>query len=217
MVGKRFGRLVVLEETRKNGKKYYKCRCDCGTEKEIYYRSLLTGDSNSCGCLRRELGRNRINDLTGMVFGKLTVVGRDESKPGAYWWCNCECGNTKSIKGTSLTKKKEPTRGCGCEQRKIAVGIGTKTIAKNAERQISENMMYHTNFQVIGNKNLPKNNTSGHKGVWYDKARGLWVAYIQLHKKRVFLGRYATKEQAIAVREEAEVEYFEPLLKERMG
>ena len=43
------------------------------------------------------MGRPAI-DLTGMEIGRLTVLGRDFSKPSGagksvYWLCQCECGN----------------------------------------------------------------------------------------------------------------------------
>lgn len=33
------------------------CRCECGTEKAVVARDLLTGHSQSCGCLQRDLIR----------------------------------------------------------------------------------------------------------------------------------------------------------------
>lgn len=50
LVGRRFGRLVVLAFML--GK--WLCRCDCGKEKSIAQRSLLVGATLSCGCLHRE-------------------------------------------------------------------------------------------------------------------------------------------------------------------
>jgi hypothetical protein len=35
--------------------RYIRVRCDCGTEKAIYYYMLRNGTSQSCGCLRQEL------------------------------------------------------------------------------------------------------------------------------------------------------------------
>ena len=60
---------------------------------------------------------NRIghcNDLTGMRFGKLTVVRLDERRccGKACWICKCDCGNEKSIIGSSLTQGM--TKSCGC-------------------------------------------------------------------------------------------------------
>lgn len=217
MIGTKVGRWTVLRETRKNGKKYYECRCDCGNIKEIYYRSLKTGVSQSCGCLRSEKQKENVMDLTGQRFGKLLVLARDDgNKHGGnhYWICECDCGNRKSIRGTSLVRE-NGTRSCGCDQRKVASKTGTRTVAKNSARQIEENVAFHTNFQIITSEKPPKNNTSGHKGVWWDKNRGMWQAYIQVHGKRIHLGRYGKLEDAVKARRRAEEEYFLPLIEER--
>lgn len=126
---RKVGRWTVLGEIRKNGKKYYRCRCECGTERDVYYRSIDSGESKSCGCLRRELSsENQTQDLTGQRFGKLTVLYRDGNIGSfAAWMCECDCGNRKRVRGRSLMIGM--TRSCGCIQREIAVGIGTKTIA----------------------------------------------------------------------------------------
>lgn len=215
MVGVKVGRWTVLREIRKNGKKYYECRCDCGTVKEVYYRSLESGVSQSCGCLRGDLQKERAADLTGQRFGKLFVLRCDPGKDG-YWICECDCGNRKSIRGTSLTKK-NGTRSCGCDQRKVAAETGRRTVAENAREQITRNMAYRTNFQVIESRELPENNTSGHKGVWWDAKREMWQAYIQVHRQRKFLGRYHEYEDAVKARELAEEKYFEPLIERKKG
>ena len=54
LTGSRFGRLTVIGRAARRG--YHLCRCDCGTERSIYYNSLLKGLSKSCGCLRRKHG-----------------------------------------------------------------------------------------------------------------------------------------------------------------
>jgi len=55
VLGKRFGRLIVIEkaETVKR-RAYWKCRCDCGNELILPAGSLLYGVTHSCGCLRRD-------------------------------------------------------------------------------------------------------------------------------------------------------------------
>ncbi len=212
-IGSRVGRWTLLRETRKNGKKYYECRCDCGNIKEIYYRSLETGASQSCGCLRTEQTKERAMDLTGKRFGKLLVLHRDPANEHR-WICECNCGNRKSIRGTSLSRD-GGTRSCGCDQREVAAKTGKNTILANSARQIETNVAFHTNFQVISNEKLPKNNTSGHKGVWWDAGRGMWQAYIQVHGKRVHLGRYVKLEDAVAARRRAEDEYFLPLIEKK--
>ena len=56
----------------------------------------------------------KIKDLTGMVFGRLTVVGlaNEKKRNKAMWLCRCECGNT--ITAQSILLKKSKVRSCGC-------------------------------------------------------------------------------------------------------
>ena len=55
MVGQRFGRLVVLAQTKTRHKRaYWICRCDCGNECSAMGKSLRQGKKRSCGCLQRE-------------------------------------------------------------------------------------------------------------------------------------------------------------------
>lgn len=57
----------------------------------------------------------KLIDLTGQKFGYLTVLERDFSKKGkVYWLCQCDCGNTISVRGDSL--KKGYTKTCGCSK-----------------------------------------------------------------------------------------------------
>lgn len=52
-------------------------------------------------------------DLTGRVFGRLTVVEFSYSKNRrAYWVCKCSCGKTKDVGATKLTTGR--TKSCGC-------------------------------------------------------------------------------------------------------
>lgn len=152
-------------------------------------------------------------DLTGMQFGRLNVLGKDPDKRG-YYICECDCGQKKSIKGTSLTKEKMPTRSCGCIQREIASGVGGRTIAQNSSRQVSLNVELNTNLQIIRTDLPRKDNKSGAKGIWWNEKRQKWEAYINVHGKRRNLGRFPSKEEAIKARKAAEEAIFAPLLEE---
>ena len=59
LVGKRFGRLVVLSETaeRQAESIIWLCRCDCGVTKKINGACLRKCVTRSCGCLARETGK----------------------------------------------------------------------------------------------------------------------------------------------------------------
>lgn len=59
-------------------------------------------------------------DITGMKFGRLTVLERNGVIDNhAAWLCRCDCGNEKTIKGSYLTKGK--TKSCGCLHNELLV------------------------------------------------------------------------------------------------
>lgn len=73
LVGKRFGRLMVLERAENRGKRTrWQCKCDCGNTCIVCSQDLLNGDTCSCGCLQRELLSKRKT-----THGLSRVSGRD--------------------------------------------------------------------------------------------------------------------------------------------
>lgn len=56
IAGQTFGYLTVIECTEKKDRNNYiwKCRCKCGNEVELPAVRLLSGNTNSCGCIRQE-------------------------------------------------------------------------------------------------------------------------------------------------------------------
>lgn len=69
MKGRQFGRWTVIERVENYrapcdedgfcAAARWLCRCECGTEKVVLARNLISGRSKSCGCLRRELLKRR--------------------------------------------------------------------------------------------------------------------------------------------------------------
>ena len=59
-------------------------------------------------------------DLTGKIFGKLTVIERaGVTKNGnPTWVCKCECGNETVVSGDSL--RSGHTKSCGCLSRSLS-------------------------------------------------------------------------------------------------
>ncbi|WBF81889.1 hypothetical protein [Staphylococcus virus vB_SurM-PSU6] len=55
-IGLKYGRLTVISWDGKRGIHHYvKCKCDCGNTKSIRLYRLKTGETKSCGCIRKEL------------------------------------------------------------------------------------------------------------------------------------------------------------------
>lgn len=71
LIGKKFGKLTVVERApnNKQGKAMWKCVCDCGKEKKkpVTGHELKVGIVRSCGCIKSESlkGINKKHGMTG--------------------------------------------------------------------------------------------------------------------------------------------------------
>lgn len=69
--GDKYGRLTIIEETqKKNGKRYFLCRCECGNEKTVRLDSLAHGITISCGCYNREIS-SVVNTKHGLYQSRI--------------------------------------------------------------------------------------------------------------------------------------------------
>jgi hypothetical protein len=68
----------------------------------------------------------KFEDLTGQVFGRLTVMQRgDTAKNGDIrWWCQCSCGNPDLILVRTYNLKSEHTQSCGCIRNEKSKQLG---------------------------------------------------------------------------------------------
>ena len=111
LIGKVFGKLTVIEKTNKKDNTciVWKCRCECGSIKEVNTARLNNGNTRSCGCLQ-----NGFNNIKGKKFGKLTVI--EQTKERRYgnivWKCKCDCGKESLVIAPSLLSGS--TTSCGC-------------------------------------------------------------------------------------------------------
>jgi hypothetical protein len=124
LTGNRFGRLLVLGEGgRKHRAHLWRCQCDCGNIKEVRGCNLTKGLTQSCGCLCIERVKqaairrwDKKEDLTGRVYGFLTVLKRDDSTSrGESWVCRCKCGEITKPSRASLVSGK--SKSCGCRRK----------------------------------------------------------------------------------------------------
>lgn len=65
-MGYRFGRLEVIKQAGKNkwGQSLWLCKCDCGNEIIVIGSSLKSGNTESCGCLQKEIA-SKVNTKHG--------------------------------------------------------------------------------------------------------------------------------------------------------
>lgn len=241
MIGERYGSLVVIEKVKIQGKPktYWKCQCDCGNTCVVEDSHLKNGHTKSCGCRRRIRLQEKRLDLTGQRYGRLVVLGpafgEAENNGSAsrktgnletvnhaeslsqmdrgtdvsrsthpdrmsdYWLCQCDCGKQCVCRKENL--RSGVTRSCGClqeEQRKV-----------NMKKAI--HFTEGTCVERIACRRTFSNNTSGHRGV-YRRENNRWRASIGFQGKSYNLGSFATYEEAVQARLDAEKRFYDPFL-----
>ena len=197
LIGNQYGLLTVVDtaEPDAKGNRRWLCRCECGNTVVVLEGKLVRLHTRSCGCLKSP-------DLTGRVFGKLTVLGRSEKRNprGArttpMWECRCECGNI-TYKATDTLTNPDESMCKDCQ------GIYAAEIARR-----SAGFVGGTQISRITNMKPTSANSTGVRGVQFDKRSGRYRARLKFQGKLLNFGSYRTLEEAAAARKAAEEEYF---------
>lgn len=200
ITGQRFGNLTAirrLDEKRGKDSSYlWLCRCDCGNEIKVSVRCLIAGNNTSCGCMKSERLRAMAKNIAGQTFGKLTAISPTEKRVNnsVVWRCKCACGREAEVSYNSLVTGN--TKSCGC--------------IKEHHPAPTKYMHYidGTCVEMLENKKLRSDNTSGYTGVQLCKDSGKWLATLTFKGKRYNLGRYKKKEDAVKARQTAEGKIF---------
>ena len=149
----------------------------------------------NCGCRKSP-------DLTGQVFGKLTVLGRSQ-KRGArgkrttpMWECRCECGAI-THKATDTLKNPDQSMCKACADQRHA----------KAARDCA-GFVDGTQLTKIRDMKPTAANTSGCRGVYYDRRTNRYRARLTFQGRILSFGSYARFEDAVKARQRAEEEIF---------
>lgn len=166
-VGRIVGVWEAVEITRPstlNTERRVKCKClNCGATKEVLWKTFVSTPRHNCL-------PPIPHDLTGMKFGHLTVLGRDESRPKGhgqktYWICQCDCPDKTitSVMRTSLVN--ERTTSCNSvyhrtqhKGERISI-IGKTYLDLKVDKALDErapngDIMYSCTCRVCGKTNV---------------------------------------------------------------
>jgi hypothetical protein len=100
MIGKKFGRLTPVEVIgSKRIHLIYKCLCECGNDVEVLGNSLRSGNTKSCGCIRKP-------NLVGMENDHGIVISKIKNQ---MWEISCKhCGETHIQNQREIRKNSHP-------------------------------------------------------------------------------------------------------------
>lgn len=190
--GNVYGRLTVLKDdgTRtKNSKVLWLCSCVCGNTTHVRSYHLKNGSVVSCGCLNTEKKHKRFKDLSNTETDNFKIIDRAYSKnQRVYWNCICKhCGNHVELQSNQI----ERYSGCGCKQ----------------NRSTKERMAEIRDPESLKTTRPTAKSTTGVRGVYFNKRKGSYQAFINVNKRTRYLGSSKDFKKAVALRKEAEIEY----------
>ena len=225
IAGKQFGYLTAIEPTGEKYRKDYiwRCRCKCGNEVELPATRLLTGNTLSCGCLRKErfmeahkfiAGTSLRMSLEEQVHSTRSVSGYTGVLPyRGKWQAQIMYKGQRIFLGCySKLEDAVKARARGKELVQMdAMGLLDiyEELHKNDPAFPEPSKVRAENKQPKSAQPAPSilpairsNNTSGHPGVL--RKRNKWEAKITYQKRTYRLGVYEDMEDALAARLEAE-------------
>lgn len=215
IIGNKYGMLTVLAraEDYKYGNNRIKtrwlCKCNYGNEVIVGKNALVSGDTISCGCIKKINGYEKFlkennNYDTSGEYG----IGYDSSGnkfyfdldkfnviKDFYWFVNSK-GYVQNSNGKLLHNFLFPDY-------LIVDHINHKKFDNR-----SSNLRNVTGSQNMMNRSKGTNNTSGYVGVVWHKKDHRWQAQIVVNQKNIYLGQYQDINDAIRARKKAEEKYF---------
>ena len=213
-------RWTVIKFAGKNkwGEYSWLCECSCKekTRSIVTGRNLRSGISKSCGCINKErlyAESKKYNeyDLSGEYgVGYCSNNGmpfyfdlEDYDKIKNHCWYDANVGNRYHSATAWDSETKQYIR-----MHWLLAGKNYDHANRNSMDNRKENLRPATPLENARNKSKLRRNKSGIIGVSWDKSRNKWVASIFDKGKRIDLGRFEKKDDAIRKRLQAEAEYY---------
>jgi len=217
---------VIKYAYTKNKRAYWECMCSCGNPNIFITmgKTLKNGGTKSCGCLKRETAlkiKPQISINNYIIENDYIIIevinNKNKSKCISiidyinyelvknYLWWKIGSGYLVSLDNQDniIFLHKLILYGDNYNTNLEGDHIdGNKLNNKNDNlRKVTHQLNKYNNKQYI-------NNTSGTTGVWFNKRNNKWCAEINYQKKKKYLGEFINKDDAIFIREIAELKLF---------
>jgi hypothetical protein len=216
LTGQTFDRLNVLQYHGKDkwGCSTWLCQCNCDnkTIKIVNSNNLRKGKSKSCGCLNRQMTslankKYNIYDLSGEYGVGYTIDGKefyfdleDYDKIKYHCW---HINNGYVITNIN-TVKQSMHRFILDYDGELQIDHFNRIRHDNQK----ENLRIATNQENSFNKDKYSTNSTGYKGVYWNKSLNKWCAQITLNYKNILLGYFENIKDALDTRLKASEKYF---------
>lgn len=218
LTGQKFGKLTVLKRTKNKGKNImWECECDCGNpiHSIVSSTNLKTGNVKSCGCIGREktIERNKCPKKNNYTFYNEYIEG--ETKEGEKFIIDKE--DFEKIKNyqwhSHYVNRKKNYVSCIFNGKRLYI----HRIIMNCLEE--DKVVDHIDGNPLNNRknNLricTKAENSRNLCLYDSELRGISIrgnsygAKITFNGKNIWLGSFASLEDAQKARDNAELIYF---------
>ena len=207
LTGQKFGRLTVIAEAgrAKNRNVLWKCRCDCGKEVIVQSGNLPNGHTRSCGYCPTNTYKKSL-DNTHMIIvcsrgEEFLIDTGDYEKVKPYNWFPHGGGYASTnINGKRIKLHRFLMNAPDNIQVDHINGV------KRDNRR--SNLRYATSRENARNVGLRSNNSSGAKGIYFEKNINKYRAQIGVRGRTIHLGSYTSLVEASEAYDRAAEKYF---------
>lgn len=144
---------------------------------------------------RKEIKINKMKKIQ-LTQGKVALVDdEDLAELSKFKWCASKIGNTfYAIRNLST----EPRRTILMHREilKTPKNLETDHRDGNGLNNQKENLRVATRSQNLQNRGKYKNNSSGYKGVYWNKIAKKWIVRIKIKNNNIYLGCFPDKIKA---------------------
>jgi len=218
LTNKVFGKLLVISkyDVVGNGETRWLCHCDCGNDIIVRGSNLKKMNTQSCGCLHKEMtskAKRKYNkyDLTNEYgIGWTTNTDKnfyfdlvDYDKIKDFTWLE----NDQNY----IISSQKNEHNSSYRLHRVILDINDSNIIidhKNTNKNDNRrNNLRLANKSTNGiNRGINSNNTSGYKGI--AQIGNQYIARIMYNYKNINIGSFDTIEKAIKARKDKEIELF---------
>lgn len=209
--------MIKMVGQNKQSRALWQAECHCGNIFVATGNFIKTGHTKSCGCLKKKVN---------IIHGGRSALASSDHKRLYRIWCGMKsrCNNKKSSsyhyyggRGIRLHQEWEESFE---SFRDWALSNGyddslsIERIDNNGNYQPS-NCTWENHVKQGRNTRTQSNNTSGVRGVSWNKSGNSWIARITVDKERVYLGSFSSLEEAKEARQKAELFYWGFILEDK--
>lgn len=219
-IGKKFGRLTVKDVYIVKGKDrrcMYVCDCDCGKEKVALYDNIISGKTQSCGCLQKDQVYK--SNYVGNTYEEHDDYVKGYTTKGEEFYIDKDDFDLVKPYTWSINSKgylrANVNRDPGTRMHRFILGLDKEDkrvvdhINHNIRDNRKSNLRICTPKENCWNSSPNKNSKSGVRGVSWDGRGNKWVVYLKKNGKRTYLGSSRNLNEAIEMRKKAELEMLQ--------